>query len=94
MDEYITIKNISLLVGGIIALIYIISLIRVMLYERKINKLTKELENKISQAKLRRASMVTIEAMINKLKEDCEPEIEKLQRKRRFILEKLPFIKR
>ena len=94
MKEIITITNISFFVGGLVVLIYIISLIRVMIYERKINKLNKELENKIKSAKLRRASMVTIEAIIKQSKENYRPEIEKLERKRRFILEKLPFIRR
>jgi len=72
---------------------YIISLIRIWLYERKINKLYKELETGINKERQRKAPMAFIEGAIKKLKEDYEAKIEESKRKRRFILDKLPFVK-
>jgi len=80
-----------LLIGGF--LWFVISLFRVWNYERKINKLYSELEVQIEEEKNRLVSMPIIEGRIKKLKEDYKPRIKGLERKRQFILEKLPFIK-
>jgi len=72
---------------------FIINLFRVWDYERKLNKLHSELEFKTEQEKGRLASMPAIERRINNLKENYKVKIEELERKRKFILDKLPFIK-
>ena len=87
------IKTIITVIGGVIGFIYIGSLVRVMWYERKINKLNDELSEKIEYERRRPQSMVTIDGRINHLKTVYNPQIADLERKRRFILEKLPFIK-
>ena len=86
--------KISISVSGIIIAVYVLSLIKVMCYERKINNLYKELENKIQKEKERAVAMPFIEGAIKNLKEEYEPKIKELERKRRFILQKLPFIKK
>ena len=80
-----------LLIGGFAW--FVISLFRVRNYEREINKLYSELEIKIEQEKDRLASMPAIERRIKNLKEGYELKIKELERKRKFILDKLPFIK-
>jgi len=72
---------------------FVINLFCVWRYERKINGLHNELNNRIREEKDRLTSMSIIEARIKKLHEEYGPEIEELERRRRFILEKLPFVK-
>ena len=80
-----------LLIGGFIW--FVLSLFRVWNYERKINKLYDELEDKTEKEKDRLASMPAIERRIKNLKENYGVKIKKLERERRYILDKLPFIK-
>ena len=80
-----------LIISGFIWVI--ISLFRIKSYERKINELYSELEVKTEQEKDKLASMPAIERRIKNLKEDYELKIKELERKRKFILDKLPFIK-
>jgi len=81
----------TLLIGGFVW--FIISLFRVWKCEGKINKLYTELETKINKEKERPVVTALIEGAIKKLKEEYKPKIEELERKRKFILDKLPFIK-
>lgn len=80
-----------LLTGGFIW--FIVSLFQVRSYERKINELHKELEAKIDNEKERLASLSIIEDRIKIIKEEYNPRIKELERNRRFILGKLPFIR-
>jgi hypothetical protein len=80
-----------LIIGGFIW--FVISLFRVYGYEKGINKLYIELEDKIDKEKKRPAPMCFIKGRIEKLKTEYEPKIKELERKRQFILDKLPFIK-
>jgi len=65
-----------------------------MFYERKINKLEEQKQDEINKIRNRSGvGMSFIEATIKRINEEYSPKIEKLKRKRRFILEKLPFIK-
>jgi len=86
--------TISIYVGFFIIIFYIGCLIRVMFYEKKINKLYNDLENKILELKSQPMLMAHFKGNIEKFKKEYKPKIEKLERKRRFILEKLPFIKK
>lgn len=79
---------------GIFALVYFWSLVRVMCYERKINKLHAGLEEKIEHEKHEPIAMPVINGRIEQHKMVYEPRISELERKRRFILDKLPFIRR
>jgi len=80
-----------LLIIGVIW--FILSLFRIKNYERKINKLHSELEVKIEQEKDKPVSTPVIEGRIKNLKENYEPRIKELERNKKFILDKLPFIK-
>lgn len=77
--------------GGLIW--FIITLFKVRNYERKIAGLYKDLELRIDEEKKRKASMDIINIRIQYLREKYRPNIEELERRRRFILDKLPFIK-
>lgn len=81
-------------VGIAIAAIYVGGLIRVVFYERRINKLHSELNEKIEKEKQRLANMPTIIGRIDRLEDDYGVQIEDLGRKRRFLLDKLPFLKK
>lgn len=78
---------------GILVLIYFGSIARVMWYERKINQLNDELEEKIEYEKSQPVAMPVINGRIEQYKIVYEPRISELERKRRFILDKLPFIR-
>lgn len=87
--------QIIIVVGtGILVLVYFGSLARVMWYERKINQLNDELEEKSEHEKNQPIAMPVINGRIEKLKAMYDPKIARLERKRRFILDKLPFIRR
>lgn len=90
----IIVEVIVAIVGVIIVPLYFGSLFRVMWYERKINQLNDELEEKIKYEKSQPVAMSVINGRIEKFKAMYEPKIARLERKRRFILDKLPFIKR
>ncbi len=47
----------------------------------------------INEEKKRRTSMEIINLRIKHLKEEYKPKIEELERERKFLLDKLPFIK-
>ena len=81
------------IIGGVILVIF---LIKVWLYERKINFLHKERNRKIEAEKERMKGYLTsiLETKIKILKKEYNPKIEELERKRRFILDKLPFIEK
>ena len=66
-------------------------------HEKQINRLYKEKREEIKIAKdpvfLHSASGLEREMLDNKI-EDCDLQIEELERKRRFLLDKLPFLKK
>lgn len=72
------------------------ALIRVMAKERKIKKLTIEMGEKIQQEKQsgRHVLQPFLEGAIKKMKKNYESKIEELERDRRYILDKLPFLKK
>mgnify|MGYP000918198253 CR=1 FL=1 len=87
------IQTITTIVGIIIASLYFGGLARVMWYEKKINQLHAELEEKIEYERSQPQSMVSINGRIDRWKMIYEPKISELERKRRFILDKLPFVR-
>ena len=80
-----------IIIGGLVW--FISGLFKAHGYEIKIIELYKELELKIENQKERRGPMEIINLRTKHLKEEYKPKIENLERKRRFILDKLPFIK-
>lgn len=87
-------QTIATIVGVIIGSLYFGSLARVMWYERKINQLHAELEEKIELEKHKPVAMTVINGRIEQYKMIYDPKIARLEKKRRFILDKLPFIRR
>jgi cell division protein FtsL len=88
-------NKILYLVGILIVLTYIFSLIRIKYFEFIINRLHKEKETRIASesGQGRGIPLSIIQAKKNKISIEYNKKIETLERKRRFILEKLPFIK-
>jgi hypothetical protein len=87
-------KTIIALLGSVLALIYFGGLIRVMWYERKINQLYAEFSKKTEYERNQPVAMPVINGRIEQHKIFFEPKISELERKRRFILDKLPFIRK
>jgi len=85
-----TILNI-LIISGLVW--FVVNLFKARNYEKKIKGLYKELEVNIDEEKKRRTSMEIINLRIKYLKEEYKPKIEELERERKFLLDKLPFIK-
>lgn len=75
-----------------LTVIYIINYLRVIFTEMKIKKLYKKMEIEIGNVKGPGLQSV-IEGRMNMVRNKYIPEIEKLERHRRYILEKLPLIK-
>ncbi len=80
-----------LLIIGVIW--FIISLFIVKSYEGKINKLHLELENEINNIKKQSILQSIAEGRMKAIREDYDEKIKGLERNRKFILDKLPFIK-
>lgn len=75
-------------------LYWIVSIIRVFRLEGKINKIYEKQNNKISEIKNQAIAMPVINGQIARVKEDNLPELEELQRKRKFILDKIPLLRK
>lgn len=80
-----------LIVAGLFWFVSRLSFVRKC--EREINKLHKELENGINKIKDKPISLQSIEGQIKRLRDDSEPSIKEIERKRKFALDKLPFVK-
>ncbi len=79
--------------GATIFVIYGVSIIRVLLIERKIKNIEDNRDKKIQQAKnVPGVGKIIVERQISNIKDQCEPELSRLRRDRQFILDKLPFI--
>jgi len=79
--------------GLIGVIIYIVSLVRIFWYESKINKAYQR--KKEDFPKFIGSPLDPYYAEVKrKIENENESEIAELERKRRFILEKLPFLKR
>lgn len=77
--------------GGIY---WIVSIIRIFNLERRINKMYEEQNKKINKIKNQPVAMPIINGQIAKVKEDNLSELEELQRKRKFILDKIPLLRK
>ncbi|TSC75114.1 MAG: hypothetical protein G01um101430_615 [Parcubacteria group bacterium Gr01-1014_30] len=82
------------IVGVSTILWYIVGLARVIFYERNINKTHDFLERSRKEIKKEGLSVDGINARMSELEREWLPKLEKMKRKRRFILDKLPFIRR
>jgi hypothetical protein len=90
--------DINYILGSLVIFImvfwYFVNLFRVMIYERKIIKIEAKKRKEIN--KLEQATGMTtsfFEASVKRIEKDYEPELNKLNRERQFILDRLPFIK-
>lgn len=73
---------------------YIIGIIRIWLHEKEINKIHKELERQIADIESKPVAMPVIEGRTAMARKRVQPRLDELERKRRFLLDKLPLIKR
>ncbi|MEA1936974.1 MAG: hypothetical protein U9N04_02575 [Patescibacteria group bacterium] len=96
MNELITIlgtvfSGISIILFCVVLKIIFVDLPK---YEKQINKLYKEKEEKIK--KERRSTKLTmhIEGAIENIEKEYNPKIKELERKRRFLLDKIPFLRK
>ncbi len=70
------------------------ALLRVMFYEAQINKIEKQKEKEIDGFRtIKGVNMDYLTANIKKITEKYQYDLDKLNRGRKFILEKLPFFK-
>lgn len=94
MDMLELLKILLGFTGLIISILVCYALTRVVIYEGKINYLYRVKKGEIEKTKKEppRAKPY-IDGDIKNIEEKYNPQIEELERKRRYILEKLPFIK-
>lgn len=81
-------------VGVIFILVYVIGLVRVFFFEKKLNKLHRGKQKEIDDVRSKPVTMQTIEGQTKRIIENYEPVISELERRRRFLLDKLPFFKK
>ena len=87
------------IVGGILFVSYIIGFIRVILFERKINNLHEQRDKEVetleaTKPPLDQSGRQQVDMRIGLVTESYSKQIETVERRRRFLLDKLPFIKR
>jgi len=78
----------------LVTLVAIIIFIKISRIEKQINKLYKKKEGKIEKENKSTKTTEHIEGAIKNIKEEYKPRIEELERKRRFLLDKVPFLKK
>lgn len=85
--------------GGVLFVSYVIGFIRVILFERKINGLHEQSDTEVealeaTKPQLDQSGRQEVDRQIGLIKDGYSKQIETVERKRRFLLDKLPFIKR
>jgi hypothetical protein len=75
-------------------LYWVVAIIRVFTIERKINKIYEKQNKRIGEIKNQPIAMSVINGQIARVKEDNVSVLEELQRKRRFILDKIPLLRK
>ncbi len=81
----------------VLMILYIVNIFRVWLYERQINKVCDTRDKEIQQIKSFGTSGITIgfvEGSIKVEREKWQAKLDELERKRRFILDKLPLMRK
>jgi len=78
-------------VGAIVIIYVVVNFFRVLILETKINKLEDEKINKITEIRNQPITLNQVKGQSEKKDRDFEEKIQPLKRKRKFILEKLPF---
>lgn len=90
--------NVFLTIIGIIPVAlmtwYIINIVRVWLYERQINKICNARDKEIQRIKRSGETISFVEGSIKTEKEKWQSKLDELERKRRFILDKLPLLRK
>ena len=88
----------AIVFSGISIILFCIALKIVLIdlpkYEKQINKLYEEKEEKIEKERKRNRSSEFHKGIIEKIEKEYKPKIEELERKRRFLLDKIPFLKK
>lgn len=85
------ILEIAVIIG---AIAYTVGLVRITLYERQINKLHETAKHETASWKGRGVATAIIEAHAKSIHDKYQAQIDELERKRRFILEKLPLFRK
>ena len=78
----------------VFTILYWVNFVRIYFLEMKINKFYAERDNKVKEIRKSTGLTTTIEGQSNMVIRNYNEQIEPLERKRRFIIEKLPFLKR
>lgn len=76
----------------VFTILYWINFVRICFLERKINKFYNERDDKVKEIRKSTGLTTTIEGKSNQVLRDYNDQIEPLERKRKFIIEKLPFL--
>ena len=82
------------IIAFIFSIMFWVNFIRVFFIERKIKKLYSERDAKISEIRKSTGLTSTVEGMSKQEMRNFNEQIEPLERKRRFILDKLPFLRK
>ena len=85
-------EDILYAIGIIISGFFIYYFLKLFWYEHRINEEYKDMQQEIDLEKAHDGQ--AIQEKVKAIKDRYTPVIEELERKRRFILEKLPFIKK
>ena len=98
--DFLQVAKIGLSVLGTIFFVcYVIGIIRAILFERKINSLHEQRDKEVetleaSKPPLDQSGRQQVDMRIGLVTEDYSKQIETVERKRRFLLDKLPFFKK
>jgi len=82
------------IIVAIFTVLYWINFARVFFLEREINRLYKERDDKVKEIREAPTSTHIIEVKTHMTLRNYNERIEPLERKRRFIMEKLPFLRK
>lgn len=82
-------------ITGLIFLWYVTGIIRVIIIERKIKEIDCVMQKKKDELKKNPGLIIsTAEGLKKRIEEEYKPRIDRLERDRRFILDKLPLLKK
>lgn len=96
IDSYFSAKKVLIEVGFVLIVFFVavcvFNYMRVLFIEKKIKEKHRNLKQAIKKEESRLASMGIINSRIEHLKDTAKPEIEELDRKKKFIIEKTPLV--
>jgi len=80
----------------VVGIFYVlINLVRVMIYEKKIEGIEKKKQKEIDNLKKHTGMTITFfEASVKKIKDEYQADLDNFHRRRNFILDRIPFFKK